>query len=185
MGKALLFIFLCGAAFCSRAQTLVSRKLMVVPLTACWPPLPDTFAPASLTKAEALHVRQLLKNTRHISKYYIQLAAATNRRNEKIVFVMGACERPEGWPAKPMGVVMDGGNCYFEAQVNLTQDKVTAFGFHGWGMKIWRSLKRPPFCFLNYSINIAAAVKWRPWGDGPPAKIRKPFIIKELWQRTC
>jgi hypothetical protein len=68
---------------------------------------------------------------RKLHQYKIQLVPVLNIRGEKEIWVNGLCEeRDNAWKHQII-YVFDGGNCYFNAKINLTTKKVYEIGIHG------------------------------------------------------
>lgn len=69
-----------------------------------------------------------------IKNYYKQIVVVINRSGEKEAFVNCFCSKPnnESWK-KNIGLVEDGGNCYFQLKINLTDGRVVGFSVNGSG----------------------------------------------------
>ena len=55
-----------------------------------------------------------------LSNYKRQFIPVTNEKGEKVVWVNCFCDEKEYW-RKSIVFVLDGGNCYFNVKINLTQ----------------------------------------------------------------
>ncbi len=64
-------------------------------------------------------------------KYFKQMVPVLNPNGEKEVWVYCSCEVMDGYWKKGIGIVMDGGSCYFRLKINLTKGIVTMFGTNG------------------------------------------------------
>lgn len=79
--------------------------------------------------------KQIGSNQYKFDEYKIQLIVAFNSKKEKIVFVNGFCDtfghNDIDWK-QDFVTVYDGGECFFEAQINLTKRKIHFFRYHGY-----------------------------------------------------
>ena len=102
--------------------------------------------PASISTEEIDTVLNLLKDgiskynnstkkndlmIRNMHQYKIQLVPVLNIRGEKEIWVNGLCEVSGNSWKHQIIYVLDGGNCYFNAKINLTTKKVYEIGIHG------------------------------------------------------
>jgi hypothetical protein len=93
---------------------------------------------ASLTGKETKVVRNLIKQKllkdgtkeSKLKKYKLQLIAAINPAGDKVVFINGFCSVPSKWQ-REFVFVKDGGDCYFQAKVNLRTRRLLSFSFNG------------------------------------------------------
>ncbi len=80
------------------------------------------------------HNNSIKKNDlriRKLKQYKIQLVPVLNSNGEKEVWVNGLCEvNGNAWKHEII-YVFDGGNCFFNAKINLTTKKVYEIGIHG------------------------------------------------------
>ncbi len=67
-----------------------------------------------------------------IKKYYKQVVVVINKSGQKEAFINCFCTKPENdsWK-KSIGLVMDGGACYFSVKINLTTNSILAFYVNG------------------------------------------------------
>jgi hypothetical protein len=70
---------------------------------------------------------------RELDEYKFQFVPVVNVRGEKIVWINAFCDAFGTDWKKHIVVVMDGGNCYFKAKINLTTKQVFELGTNGAG----------------------------------------------------
>ncbi|MEZ5425679.1 MAG: hypothetical protein R2747_05400 [Pyrinomonadaceae bacterium] len=68
----------------------------------------------------------------NLDKYRLQFIPFLNQQNEKVIWINGFCSNQPGWE-KELVLVKDGGNCYFNLYVNLTQNSFEKFQVNGEG----------------------------------------------------
>lgn len=65
-----------------------------------------------------------------IDRYKRQYIAVINEKGEKVVWINCYCSN-EAHVSKDVEIVLDGGNCYFNLKVNLTDKKCSEFSVNG------------------------------------------------------
>jgi hypothetical protein len=116
---------------------------------------PEGAQPAPLTEAEIAKVKTLLndcignynskqkglfiddfrldsadasqKYLINLKDYKLQLVAAKDKKEEKVVYVNAFCSAPPATWTKELFMNFDGGKCYFQLMVNVTANKYTDF----------------------------------------------------------
>jgi hypothetical protein len=93
----------------------------------------------SLTKLEIEQAENILDNNlgnyyNHLKRHKRQYFGIYNSQGERIVFINGfhqsTMQRHPNW-RKNIVFVLDGGNNYFESEINIDKKKVETFLFHG------------------------------------------------------
>ncbi|HWY34363.1 MAG TPA: hypothetical protein VNX68_06930 [Nitrosopumilaceae archaeon] len=109
----------------------------------------DSAVPSDLSSIEIDTVFSLLKRAivvhnrtihnkfyvvRDLEEYKFQFVPIVNVKGEKIVWINAFCGTfgANNWK-KDIVLVMDGGNCYFQAKINLTTKSVFEIGTNGLG----------------------------------------------------
>lgn len=69
-------------------------------------------------------------DTVSLAAYSCQLVPVINPQGEKQVWVNGFCQAPPAWRTH-LFLVDDGGDCYFNVMLNLTQRKWGELSFNG------------------------------------------------------
>ncbi len=97
----------------------------------------STYQASSLTHEEIDTILKMLRKklkeeTTRVAfeKYKMQLIPAINKSGEKVIFINGFCRQFDNWQKKFI-MVSDGGECFFQAEINLKQLKFILFGFNG------------------------------------------------------
>jgi hypothetical protein len=93
---------------------------------------------ATLSAGEITAIRRLVKQklkkqgTEGIKfeRYKMQLIPSINKSGEKVVFVNGFCATPSNWLVEFV-LVKDGGECYYQATINLRKRRFLSFSFNG------------------------------------------------------
>jgi hypothetical protein len=92
-----------------------------------------------LTKLEVEQAETILQDKlgndyKHLKKHKRQYLGIYNSHGERIVFINGfhqrTLQRHPNW-RKNIVFVLDGGNNYFESEINIDKMKVETFIFHG------------------------------------------------------
>jgi hypothetical protein len=123
---------------------------------------------ATLTAGEIKKVTELLKivvgkhakqskfNPQSITGYHMQVIAVINTHGEKVVwincFYSKTSENPK-WKTEPV-LVLDGGPCYFNLNINLDTGEDSNFMVNG---VAWSHLP-PPNCLLIIKISTNAPI---------------------------
>ena len=80
-----------------------------------------------------LSARNKIFTIRDLRVYKFQFIPVLNVKGEKIVWINAFCDAFENDWKKDIVLVMDGGNCYFTARINLATERVFALGTNGRG----------------------------------------------------
>ena len=92
-----------------------------------------TLSSGEITAIQMLVKQKLVKQgTEGIKyeRYKMQLIPSIDKSGEKIIFVNAFCSVPSNW-LKEFVLVKDGGDCYYQAIINLRKRRFLSFSFNG------------------------------------------------------